>query len=256
MKKQQIAAQLYTLREFTQNVRDIEETLRRVSQIGYTAVQVSGFGPIEPALLKSYTDKYNLTICATHTAYDRIKNQTEQVISEHKLWGCRYVGLGGMPQEYRTGYQGYMDFVSEFDALGRIYAQNGLKLIYHNHDFEFEKFDGKLGLEIILEGAKAGSYEMEIDTYWVQSGGGDPVDWIYRSKGQMGVVHFKDMAIKDRKQVFAEIGEGNLDWAAIIKACDDIGVVWAAVEQDKCMRDPFDSLELSFKNIESMLGGG
>ena len=88
--------------------------------------------------------------------------------------------------------------------------------------------------------------QFELDTFWVQTGGGDVVDWIKRLQGRMDVVHFKDMASDGQaKQIMAEIGQGNLNWDGIIQACRSIGVKWYLVEQDVCQRSPFESLDIS-----------
>jgi sugar phosphate isomerase/epimerase len=80
--------------------------------------------------------------------------------------------------------------------------------------------------------------------------GANPVDWIHKVKGRMDVVHLKDMAILKEQQIFAEFGEGNLNWDAIIEACRQTGVKWYVVEQDTCQRNPFESLEMSFRYLQ------
>jgi len=131
-------------------------------------------------------------------------------------------------------------------------AEAGFVFVYHNHSFEFQKFDGKTGLEILYEESDPQVFFSEIDTYWVQHGGGDPADWIRRLKGRAPVVHFKDMVMGKDGQMMAEVGEGNLNWPAIIEACDYAGVEWLIVEQDICQRDPFESLGISLKNLKAM----
>ena len=245
MKKDVIAAQLYTLRDFLKTPGDIKATLKKVKTLGYDAVQASGIGPVDPGRLKELADEAGVKICATHISYDRLKNDLDAVIRDHKTWDCTYVGLGAMPDKYRTSKEGYLAFVKEFNEISKKIYESGLKFIYHDHNFEFEKFDGMTGMEYILNNTDPETFGMEIDTYWVQAGGGNPVDWIKKVEGRMDVVHFKDMAIKGGKQVFAEIGEGNLDWKSIIGACRETGVKWYAVEQDTCLRDPFESLKMS-----------
>ena len=249
MDKMHIAAQLYTLRDFLKTPEDIEKTLKKVKEIGYSSVQVSGMGPIDPCRLKDIVDKLGIMICVTHISPDRLRNDLDNVIKEHKLWDCSFVGLGSMPGEYRKGSEGYRLFIREFSDIAERIADSGLQFVYHNHKFEFEKYDGITGLEILLSETDPAAFGFELDTYWVQAGGANPVDWIRKVKGRMAVVHLKDMAIVDDQQVFAEIGEGNLDWPAIIKACRDTGVQWYAVEQDICRQDPFKSLEISFKYL-------
>jgi sugar phosphate isomerase/epimerase len=253
MDKSKIAAQLFTLREYTKTPEDIEATLKKVADMGYESVQVSGIGPIEPERLKEFTDKAGLSICATHVSFDRIKNDTDALIKEHLLWNCKYMGLGAMPPKYRESADTYKAFAREMSEIAREVKAAGLQFIYHNHNFEFVKFDGITGLEILINESDPDAFHFEIDTYWVQAGGGDPAQWIKKVDGRMKVVHFKDMAMdKEKGQVFAEVGEGNLNWPSIIKACEDIGVEWYAVEQDICQRNPFESLSISLNNMIKM----
>ena len=109
----------------------------------------------------------------------------------------------------------------------------GMQFIYHNHAFEFEKFDGVTGLDILLEASDPEAFHFELDTYWIQAGGANPVTWIEKVAGRMKVVHFKDMGNAGANEpVMAEVGEGNLEWPEIIAACRKTGVEYAAVEQD------------------------
>ncbi|MFW5986381.1 MAG: sugar phosphate isomerase/epimerase family protein [Halanaerobiales bacterium] len=248
-----IAAQLYTLREFTQTPEDIEKTLKRVKEIGYDAVQLSAFGPIDPRDLKAIVEREGLDICATHIGFDRMQNELETVINEHKLWECKYVGLGSMPDKYRKSRDGFIKFAREANEIARKLKENDLQFIYHNHNFEFVRFDGKTGMEILFEETDLDVFDFEIDTYWVQAGGADPVEWITKTAGRMDVIHFKDMVMDvDQGQIMAEVGEGNLNWDGILQACEDIGVRWACVEQDVCQRHPFESLAISLENLKEM----
>jgi sugar phosphate isomerase/epimerase len=202
--------------------------------------------------LKDLADEVGVKIVVTHVAYDRMINDFDALVKEHKIWNCDYVGLGSMPSEYRKSKEGFETFAKEASRLAQRFAENGLRFVYHNHKFEFEKFDGVTGMEILLNKTDPDFFDFEIDTYWVQAGGADPVEWIKKVCGRMDIIHLKDMGIKEDKQIFMEIGEGNLNWPAILKACKDIGVKWYCVEQDICPGDPFESLAISFKNLKSM----
>lgn len=252
MQNLRIAAQLYTIRDYIRTPEDIETSLKKVKDMGYNAVQVSGMGPIGYGELKSIVDELELTICATHISFERMEEDIEDVIEQHKTWDCKYVGLGSMPQEFRGSREGVIEFVERASKVSKILQDNGLKFIYHNHAFEFVKFDGKTIMDILLEETDE-DFGFEIDTYWVQAGGANPVDWIYKVQGRMDVVHFKDMGMNyDNKQKMTEVGEGNLNWPDIIKACRETGVKWCAVEQDICERSPFESLEISFNNLKEL----
>lgn len=253
MVEMRIAAQLYTLREYLNTPEEIYQSLTRVKEAGYKAVQVSGMGAVSPQKLKEITDELQLEICATHVSFDRLENDIEALIAEHKLWNCRYVGLGAMPERYKNSKKGYQEFAKKASRIGRELNKNNLQFIYHNHNFELVRFGDLTGLDILFQESDPEVFDFELDTYWLQAGGSDPVYWIRKMKERMKVVHFKDMVMDPKKgAIMAEVGEGNLNWPEIIKACEDIGVKWCAVEQDICQRSPFKSLKISYDNLQDM----
>lgn len=256
MTKSVLAAQLYTVRQYTQTVSGFAESMQKISKIGYRAVQVSGIGAIDPAEVKRIVDNNGLTICITHFPYDQIWHHTQEVIDIHHLWNCKNVAIGSMPEKYRTGEDGFHKFAKEASEIGEKLAEAGLTFSYHNHSFEFQRFGRKTGLEILFDDSDPRYLRGELDTYWVQHGGCNPADWVLRLKNRMPVIHLKDMAVIadgwDVQQIMAEVGEGNLNWQEILAACKEAGVEWYAVEQDVCQRDPFESLEISYKNLKAM----
>ena len=148
--------------------------------------------------------------------------------------------------------EGYKKVAREGSKIARKLAAENITFSYHNHHYELEKNGGRRGLEILFEESDPQVFFFEVDTYWIQFGGGDPVSWIRKMKNRMPLVHFKDMAVSGAKQVMAEVGEGNLNWPEITKACRDAGVQWYLVEQDTCLRDPFESLAMSLGNLKKM----
>jgi sugar phosphate isomerase/epimerase len=249
-----LAAQLYTIRQSTQTAADFADAMRKLRAIGYTAVQVSGIGPtIPPAEVKAMVDDVGLAICNTHIAYERLQNELPAVIEQHRLWDCRHVAVGSMPGAYRdAGEEGYRRFAREASDIGRRLRDAGLTFSYHNHSFEFARFGRRTGLDVIYEESDPRYLQAEIDTYWVQHGGGDPAQWIRKVAGRMPVVHLKDMVVHGGQPIMAEIAEGNLNWPAILEACRAAGVEWYAVEQDECQRQPIDSLAISYANLRAM----
>lgn len=248
-----LAAQLFTIREFTKTPEDIYKSFKKIRDIGYDYIQVSAFGKIEPKQLKEYADEFNLKICATHTPYDRILNDTEKVIAEHKLWNCDYIGLGSMPPEYRCTKEGCDAFLKEVaPAVDKIYDA-GLKFMYHNHNFEFNKIDGNLNtLEYFSKKTDENKFGFLADFYWIQAGGLTPVEFINKYAKRLDVVHFKDLKVIESTTItMCEIFSGNMDYQKIYDECKKCGVKYVAVEQDKCPGDPFDSLKISYNNIKA-----
>lgn len=253
MKKLLFAAQLFTVRELLHNKsrEEVYDVLLQIKRMGYQGVQISGIGNVTEETAKLYQEvcqQLDLPIVATHLSLEFLEDQLEWVIAYHKLWNCSYIGIGSMPPSLRDR-EGVIAFCEKVNKIGRQLRQNDLTLIYHNHKFEFEKFDGKTWMEHFLERFDPEAIEFELDTYWVQAGGCDPVDWIERVNGRMSVIHFKDFRIKNDEQQFAEIGEGNLNWERIIEACENTKVKIVAIEQDGFTTDPLKSLSMSAKYL-------
>lgn len=246
-----IAAQLYTLRAYLKTPEDIARSMKKVREIGYEAVQLSGLGPIDASELKKITDGEGLTVCATHVSFEQLQNEFEQVIEEHKILDCDYLAVGMMPQEYQNA-EGYVKFAKDATAVAKKLYAAGIVFGYHNHSFELQKYNDKTGLEILYEESDPQFVTAELDTYWLQNGGADPIAWIRKLAGRVPVIHFKDMTIIDAEQAMAEVGEGNLNWPGILEACQESGVKWHVVEQDHCQRDPFESLAISLRNLKQM----
>ena len=247
-----LAAQLYTVREFTKTPADIAATFKKVRAMGYRAVQCSAMGPIAPEELRKIADGEGVTICATHIAFERLLSEIEKVIAEHKTIGCENVAVGGMPGDYQKNRDGVLAFARQADGVGKKLRKAGLTFSYHNHYWEFEKFEGELILDLVYGNTGRKNLLAELDTYWVQYGGGDPAAWIKKLGRRQVLLHLKDMAVVERKPVFAEIGEGNLNWRRILQAAKAAHVRWYLVEQDLCRRDPFESLAISLRNLKGM----
>jgi len=253
MAKPVAGAQLYTVREHTKTIQDVARTLKKVAEIGYTAIQISAFGPVDPKEVARIVADTGLTVASTHTAWDRFRNELDAVIEQHRLWGCKHPAIGGLPREYHTA-EGLERLKDELPPIAEKLAAAGMDFSYHNHNHELARCGGAPWLARLYDEIPPEHLKVEIDTYWIQAGGGDPAAWIRRYPARQPLVHFKDMTVTPAGEVrFAEIGEGNLNWPAILRACGECGVKYALVEQDSCYgRDPFESLATSYRNLRAM----
>lgn len=248
-----VGAQLFTVREFTKTAADLARTFEKVRALGYTAVQISGIGPIEPQTVGTLLKENGLACVATHVGWTRFRGDLDQVIAEHRMWGCVHAAIGGLPAEYHSA-EGLTRFLDELGPVAAKLAAAGMDFSYHNHNHELAKYNGRTWLETLYATAPASVLKAELDTHWIQAGGGDPAAWIRRLAGRQPLLHLKDMIITSARETrFAEIGEGNLNWPAIKAAAEEAGVQYALVEQDQCYgRDPFESLGISLRNLKAM----
>ena len=242
----QIGAQYFTIREFIKTIEDFEESCKKIKEMGYKIVQISAC-PLDAADMKKVLDKYGLKVVVTHKAFENFLDDIDGIIAYNKTLGCDICGLGSMPLDCRNDAAGVEQFVKDVNKVAAKLKEAGVYFGYHNHAFEFVKYDGKSIMDRIIEGTDPESVVFIVDTYWLQFGGQNPVEFIKKLGKRAMAIHFKDFKVTlEHKIEMAEIGEGNLDWDAIIPACEEAGAKWALVEQDICQRNPFDCLKTSY----------
>lgn len=254
MNTSRVAAQLWTVRSHTQTPQDFAPAMKRIYNIGYRAVQVAGLGPIPEKDIASVLDGEGLTCMGAHIKPSMILNEPNRVVDKLKELNCTMAAYPYPDGVDFSSLKGVRDLARKLNRAGRVLHEAGLDLAYHNHSIEFQRLGGKPILEWIYQSTDPRYLKAELDTYWIQHGGGDPAAWCKKMSGRMKDVHIKDYAIASdgKTPVFAEIGSGNLNWPAILDACERAHVRWYVVEQDDCYgRDPFDSLKKSFEFLKT-----
>lgn len=257
----QLAVQMYTVRDHSGTASELAESLRKISAIGYEAVQLSAIGAmngdapaVDAELARRMLDDCGLRCIATHRSWTDLMNNTEAEIEFHRTLGCDFAAIGGIPNNYGDrAADAFKRFIEDSaPVIARLRAAD-IRFGYHNHAFEFMRAgDGRETLFDLLIDAGNPDLLLELDVYWADHAGVNPVRLFERCPGRMPVIHLKDKAISAEGQpVMAPIGEGNLDWKGIIPACREAGVEWYAIEQDQCYRDPFDCLRSSYEFLSA-----
>ncbi len=246
-----LGAQLYTLRMFTQNETDFARTIQRVSAIGYQTAQLSAAGKIAPQRIRQICDDNGLSIVLTHTDPERIRTDVQSVIDEHGALGCRYVGIGAMPERYRRA--DWIDrFAEDYLAPAQALKAAGMRLMYHNHNFEWERLpDGRTLLDALLGSMPAELMGVTLDAYWVQAAGADVMACAERLRDRLQCVHLKDYAVQGFTPRMAPVGRGNIDFKRLTALLASQGTTeHLLVEQDDCYgENPFACLKESYDYI-------
>lgn len=245
-----LGAQFYSIRDNTTTPEDLRNTFKAIKEIGYEISQMSAICAIDPELLRSYSEEFALPITCTHSPFDRIVNDTEKLIEEHKIYGCPTIGLGAMPLEYRNG--GVYDFIEVMREPLRKIKAAGLDFAYHNHAFEFESVNGKLVYDILIDELPELSFI--VDTYWVKYAGYDYLEYIKRlGPSRIKNVHFKDMKTEPKGDI-CPCGDGVIDFKPVIELCDALGIENALVEQDNApdSGDSIGQMAISYNNIKEL----
>lgn len=244
-----IGAQFYTIRDFCKNLNDFSESLKKVADIGYTTVQVSGTCEFKPEWLKQELDKNGLKCVITHTPPAKLTNPVK-VCDDHKIFRCTNVGLGYYnfkDDPLDTIYEG---FVNTYKPIARQIRDNGCYFMYHNHDGEFRKLGGSTILDRIAEDFTSDELGITLDTYWVQAGGADPAQYLEKLSGRVPCIHLKDYGYGRTMEV---IGEGNINFDRVLEKAESAGTQYLLVEQDECNgENPFDCLQRSYNYLHSL----
>ncbi len=241
-----IGAQLYTLRDFCRTTDDLAETLKKVADIGYTTVQISGTCRYEPDWMADRLIENGLSCVLTHTDFERMQQEPEQVAAEHLKMNCHYIGIGGY-----NGLRTKADLDTVVNAahkLSKVFAPAGCLFMYHNHYEEMNADErGITRLLALAERTAPEELGITLDTYWLHRGGGDLTDYITALKGRIPCIHLKDMRVAGSDIRMAAVGDGSLPFKKLLPLMEEAGCRYALVEQDDCYGEsPFDCLTRSY----------
>ena len=254
MKKFHVGIQLYGVRKAME--ADFEGTLKAVADMGYEYVEFAGYYGRSVDEIKGLLDKYGLKCISVHQGLDFYDNNPDAAAEFLKSFGTKYSVIPWYGVEKLAGSDAWENSVARFKRVGEVLKAHGMKLGYHNHDFEFEKHEGKYLHDYIFE-ALGDLIDPELDTCWVHYAGLNPADKIREFSGRVEIVHLKDFVCKelgggpaydlidnsgkglgkksreDNGFRFAPLGQGRQNFAEILEACEQSGTEIVIVEQDQ-----------------------
>lgn len=263
--------------------RGAYETLRAITELGYHAVEISQIPMSAENVeqLEAARDELGMDIASLSTnlrggggvAVDALVDDYDKLVADAHRLGARMLRIGMLPFDAMRSLERVLAFCDDVEEYAKRLADDGIGLYYHNHHIEFAKYDGRLLLDIIAE--RSPHVGLELDVHWIQRGGKDPVSVIRQYSDRVRMVHLKDYRIGrmpedafasleagDHKGFmeaftgvvqFGEVGEGNLDFPAIIETSLDSDAEYLLVEQDQLYgRDVLESLRISHDNLVEM----
>lgn len=282
MAKPQIAVQMMMLAGKVKEL-GLFETLKKVNDMGFKAVEISQVDMSEEnvAAMEKAVNELGMNICSLsaytaqiHPSFpvESFDLHFDKIVSDAKRLDVKYLRIGSLPFTHYGQPEKFIEYAKEIDMWGAKLREHGIKLFYHNHHCEFDKVDGKVLFDHLVENTSAENIGFEIDVHWIQRAGLNPVKFIKKMAGRAELVHLKDYRIVTPSQEdlmsslakgsmdvffntiqFAEIGEGNLDFEEIIAVCEETGVKYLPIEQDDTYgRDPFESLQISMDNLKKL----
>jgi sugar phosphate isomerase/epimerase len=240
MEKKQIGLQLYTLRN--ELPADVKTVLEKVTHAGYKTVETYGFSikdqfwGLSPIQLKKILDDNSLKAISGHYnlgtfLYDGNTAELTAAIEAAKTLKSEFLTIPWVDEPFRKNIEDYKKIASRLNEAGKLCKNAGLKLAYHNHDFEFQKHDGITGYEILLKETDKNLVSFELDLYWVVRSGNDPLKLFRENQGRFKMWHVKDMD-KTNPALNTEVGSGSIDFKTIFKEAQLSGMKHFFVEQE------------------------
>ncbi|CAN5792092.1 sugar phosphate isomerase/epimerase [soil metagenome] len=247
MRRDQISLQLYTVREET--TRDMPATLRKVSEIGYPAVEFAGYGGLCPQEVKTLLDDLGLRASGAHVPIDSWERDPEMVLADMHTLDCVHAIVPMAPHEHRRDEASVARLARDLNRWGELCRKEDVTLSYHNHDFEFAPLGVSTMWDVLVRETDPELVHLELDLYWIKYGGTDP-ETVLRDVGdRVSLVHLKDMAPDDTRSDLP-VGEGTMPWTGLLEAADAARVEWYIAEQD----NPRDALEDVKTSLHHMRG--
>ena len=225
-----------------------EEVLSAIAAAGYDGIETG-----EPAAwtrvtqLKKLLHQHDLRYVGAHTGFERMESIQEVIDQVLELDG-RYVICSGVPD--RESLAGFEAAARVFNDVAKEVARSGLTFAYHNHSWEFKTFDGVAGIDRLYELTDPRRVKFCVDTYWVHDGGRVPEDFIREHVDRIAFLHLKDR----KDNTYAEVGQGELNWHAIMREAGQGGIQWVVTEQDETRRTPAESVAISRTYLKETFG--
>lgn len=245
-----IALQLYSIKELTSP--DFLGTLEKVAKIGYNGVEFAGYFNTPGKDLKKAMNSFGLKSAGSHIGISSITENLDEVIEYSLQIDDPYIICPGLPVYMRDSAEAYKKLAALFNEVGLKCKNNGIQFAYHNHDFEFEKFDGQYGLDILLNNTDPDLVHIELDTFWVEYSGLKSIDFINKYKERCSILHIKDMKSLDEK-INTEIGKGIMEFKPMVEAGKKYGVKWFTVEQEEFEIPQLVSIQESYNYLRGIL---
>lgn len=244
-----LAVQLYTLRESCE--KDFIKTLEEVAKVGYEGVEFAGFYDVSAQELKRHLNTMGLTALSSHTAMNQLENEIEEVIKYNQIIGnsqivCPYTKWGSKDE--------YEAIIKILKSAALRLKEVGMSLFYHNHSHEFSKVDGAYNLDRLFSDMSDVGLLMELDTYWVEFAGLDPVQYMEENKSRCKLVHLKDMTIENEKKIPCALGTGTMPIKDIMNKATEIGIEWYIVENDFPKNSGIEDITVSMSYLKSNKG--
>ena len=238
-----IALQLYTLRDLL--AQDFEGTIRSVADMGYIGVETANMFGDSPASATRLFDELGLTVMGAHSPLP-LGDEKQKVLDTLSTLDCKRLVVAWQPPEKYMSLDGIKSICDTLNEGAAVAKANGLSLGYHNHWFEYQLVENRIPVDVMLEHLDPDVF-FEVDVYWVQTAGQDPVQVVRRLGSRAPLLHIKDGPCTMEAPMTA-LGEGVVDIPGVV-AAGAASTEWLVVELDRCDTDMTEAVRKSYKYL-------
>jgi len=220
-----------------------------VAQIGYKEVEFAGYFNHTPADVKAILDRHGLSAPSTHIPFES-DEQWKAALDAAKTIGHEYIVMPWIPAERRMTLDAWKQIAADLNRAAEAAHAAGIQFAYHNHDFEFQRMEGQIPYDVLLQSTDPKLVQLEIDLYWITKGGQDPLAYFARWPGRIPLVHVKDSAGPPEHKM-VDVGKGTIDWKRIFAKKDQAGIKHFFVEHDQPPQ-PFEDIAVSYRYLKNL----
>ncbi len=226
-----VALQVYSIREEAE--KDFVKAMQEVKKMGYDGVELAGLYGHTPEEIRDILKEVGLTPISAHVPYEAFLADTLKTAEDYAIIGCKYVAIPYLMDDQRYGSEYFEKFMKNVPAIAEACHKFGITLMYHNHDFEFQKTeDGEYILDYMYRIYGKDIWQVELDTCWTRVSGEDPATYMKKYANRLPVVHLKDYS-EGTPFEFRAVGQGVQDMPSILAQAIAGGSEWVVVEQDR-----------------------
>lgn len=243
-----IGLQLYTVRSLMQ--RDVAGTFAAIAAAGVREVEFAGYFERTPQALRALLDQHGLTSPAAHVPIPSSRDGWTPLMDAAEAIGHKWLVIPWVGNDVRASLDSWRALADRINEAGQLAAKRGLRMAYHNHDFEFTPRDGRVPYDVLLERLDASLVDLELDLYWAVKAGQDPAAMLARHTGRFPLWHLKDAGpMPDRAML--EVGAGTIDFSALFAAGASSGLKHAFIEHDN-PKDALASVQASASALQKL----
>lgn len=238
-RKPEIGLELYSFRHLFKN--DVAGALKKVRDLGFKEVEGGGSYTLEPAAYKKLLAQNGLQLVSYGASFEDLEKAPEKIAAQARFYGARQVVTFWIPHQNKTfTLADAQRAVGVFNQAGKVLREAGLRFAYHPHAYEFQPYDNGTFFDYLMTHMDPRYANFQMDVFWFQHAGQDPVAWLKRYPKRFISLHLKDRQKGTPNNTYPDasvetnvtLGTGDVNISGIMQAARKAGIRYYFIEDE------------------------